>query len=114
MFEFKKILKKRNWSPFRIIVGIADLLLLAAAITTFLLFFLTTLSLSIAVPIVLTILFVVSTVLFFGGNNLLPKSCIGKINLGTSFFAKNERETEYEPETGYEPSKETGINQKDK
>ena len=78
------------WSWPRIMLGVANLLLLVATITAFLLFFLTSLSFPIAVPIVLTVLFVVNTVLFLGGNNLLPKSWLGKIDLGTGFFGKNE------------------------
>ena len=61
-------------SLLRIIVGIADLLLWAAAITTFLLYFLTTLSFSIAVPIVLTVLCVAFTILLFAWNKILPES----------------------------------------
>ncbi len=60
--------KDSNYPPLRIIVGIADLLLLAAAVATFLLYFLTTLSLSVAVPIVLAALFVVGAI-----NTILPK-----------------------------------------
>ncbi|MBQ9491494.1 MAG: hypothetical protein IJU86_01800 [Firmicutes bacterium] len=78
--------KNSNYPPLRIIVGIADLLLLAAAVATFLLYFLTTLSLSVAVPIVLAALFVVGSVLFFGWNEILPKILpeggLKKINSG--------------------------------
>ena len=65
---------KNNWPFSRIIVGIIDLLLLAAAITTFLLYFLTALGFSIAVPIVLTVLFVIDTVLFLVWDYISPES----------------------------------------
>ena len=80
--------------PLRIIIGVIDLLLLAAAITTFLLFFLTSLSFSIVIPIVLTALFVVGTILFFEWKSILPKilpkSWLEKINLKTFFYGKDE------------------------
>ena len=81
---------KTNWPPLRIIIGVIDLLLLVATITAFLLFFLTNFISSIVIPIVLTILFVAFTILFFGGNGLLPKSWLEKIDLGTGFFVKNQ------------------------
>ena len=64
---------KNNWLFSRIIVGIIDLFFLAAAITTFLLYFLTSLSLSIAIPIVLTVLCVFIAILFFRWHKILPK-----------------------------------------
>ena len=83
-------------SLLRIIVGIADLLLWAAAITTFLLYFLTTLSLSIAVPIVLTALFVTFAVLFFGWDKvlpkILPKAWLEKLDLGIDLNEENKNE----------------------
>ena len=67
-FSSEKILNKRNCPLLRMIIGIIDLILLAAAVATFLLYFLTTLSLSVAVPIVLAALFVVGAI-----NTILPK-----------------------------------------
>lgn len=102
---------ERNWSLSRIIMGIADLLLLAAAIITFLLFFLTSLSVPVAVPIVLTALFVVGSVLFFGWNKILPKilpkGCLEKLDLGIDLNEeyKNEIE-ETENDKGNNPEKE--------
>ena len=89
---------ERNWSLSRIIMGIADLLLLAAAIITFLLFFLTSLSVPVAVPIVLTALFVVGAILFFGWNTILPKilpdNCLKKPNLENTLDEKNKDKIE--------------------
>ena len=89
-----KIKSENNLPPLRIIIGVIDLLLLAAAITTFLLFFLTSLSFSIVIPIVLTALFVVGTILFFEWKSILPKilpkSWLEKINLKTFFYGKDE------------------------
>ena len=65
---------ENNYPLARIIICVIDLLLLAAAITTFLLYFLTTLSFSIAVPIVLTVLCVAFTILLFAWNKILPES----------------------------------------
>ena len=106
--DSKKESKNSNYPLLRIIVGIADLLLLAAAVTTFLLFFLTSLSFSIAFPIVLTVLFVATTILFFGGNNLLPKSWLGRIDLGTGFFGKGGNRDKDE----YKKAKEIPQNEK--
>ena len=114
-----------NYPLLRIIVGIADLLLLAAAITTFLLYFLTTLSLSIAVPIVLAALFVFGAYLFLRWNSgwpkILPKSWLPKkIDLETYPYKENEhgiKETENDndkannPEEEKEDEKEKEYNQ---
>ncbi len=96
-------------SPLKIIVGIADLLLLAAAVTTFLLYFLTTLSLSVAVPIVLAALFVTFAVLFLGWNTILPDNCLKEPDLGIDLNEeyKNEiKETENNKENNPEPEEE--------
>ena len=58
---------KNNWPLLRIIIGIADLLLLAAAMATFLL------NIHIVATAVLAALFVVGAILFFGWNTILPK-----------------------------------------
>ena len=92
--DSKKESKNSNYHPFRIIVGIADLLLFAAAVTTFLLFFLSSLSLSIAIPIVLAALFVTFAVLFLGWSTILPKGCLKKINSGADLG--KEKENDYE------------------
>lgn len=101
--------KQSSWPLPSIIVGVIDLLLLAAAIITFSLFFLTNLISSIVVPIVLTILFVAFTILFFLGNNSLPKSCLGKINLRTGL---DEKEKGIEKEKNNGPKKEKDEEEK--
>lgn len=93
-----------TWS--KIILGVIDLLLLLAAIITFLLFFLTTLSFSVAIPIVLTGLFIVGAILFFGWKKvlpkILPKSWLKTINLGIKLNendkARTDRKAEKNPE----------------
>ena len=98
-FDSKKEGKNSKYPPLRIIVGIADLLLLVAAVATFLLYFLTTLSLSVAVPIVLAALFVVGSVLFFRWNKILPKilseGVLKKINSGIDLNT-DEKSKNYE------------------
>ncbi|MBQ9491313.1 MAG: hypothetical protein IJU86_00855 [Firmicutes bacterium] len=99
-------IKTISWPWSRIILGVIDLLLLAAAITTFLLFFLTTLSFSVAVPIVLIGLFIVGAILFFGWKKvlpkILPKSWLKTINLGIKLNendkARTDRKAEKNPE----------------
>lgn len=102
----KKESKDSNYPLLRIIVGIADLLLLAAAVATFLLYFLT-MSLSVAIPIVLSALFVVGAILFFGWKNLLPKYLQKRINLGTDLGESDEykEDGEKKPELGEEEIK---------
>ncbi len=95
--DSKKESKNSNYPLLRIIVSIADLLLLAAAVATFLLYFLSSLSLSIAIPIVLTVLFVIDTILFFGWNTILPDNCLKKPDLGIDLGEENKdkiKETE--------------------
>ena len=75
---------QNNWPLSRIIIGIIDLVLLALAVAACLL------HAHIAIPIVISVFFVIFTFLFFGGNNLVPKDWRGSIDLGTAFLVKNE------------------------
>lgn len=78
--------------------GVIDLFLLSAAITTFLLFFLTSLSFSVAVPIVLTGLFLVVGVLFLGWDYILPKilseGWLQRLGYETNVRQNNQDKTE--------------------
>lgn len=78
------IVQKLSYPLLRIIIGVIDLLLLVAMAITFSLFFLTNLSLSIWVPVVLTVLFIIDIVLFFGFEKIFPKSWMEKVDLKTN------------------------------
>ena len=101
---------RNNWPLLRIIIGVIDLLLLAVAIITFLLFFLTSLSVPVAIPIVLTALFVAGAVLFFGWNKILPKILpeggLKKINSGI-----DPNENDKEKSKNYEKEEEIVLDQ---
>ncbi len=106
--DSKKESENSNYPLLRIIVGIADLLLLAAAVATFLLYFLSSLSLSIEIPIVLAALFVVGAILFFGWKNLLPKYSQKRINSGTDL----EKSDKYKEDNEKKPELKKEENQK--
>ena len=101
---------KNNWPLLRIIIGIADLLLLAAAMATFLL------NIHIVATAVLAALFVVGAILFFGWNTILPKilpkGCLEKLNLETDLNKQDKiKIREIENDGKNDPNKRIEGNQ---